>query len=134
MCREPVTFGGGITIVYEGRSLPASARKYPADTHRSYLGCSTSPGTYWAGRCGRAGASGVVVTVRVYGCTPTASHARFARRGRRRVREAAPRMAPAGRRAAPDALALPVGRVQRQSGVRRAPRPPTGPGRSAGTV
>src|SRR5436190_6830291 len=113
MCKEPVTFGGGMTMAYAGRSLPASARKYPADTHRSYLGCSTSPGTYWAGRCGIAGASGVVVTVRVYGCTPTASHARLARRTGRRVREAAPGMASSGRWAAPHALALPVGRVQR---------------------
>src|SRR5947209_4860107 len=50
-----------------GRPLPASARKYPADTHRSYLGCSTSRGTYWADSSGVVGASGVVVTVRVYG-------------------------------------------------------------------
>src|SRR6266571_4265092 len=109
MCSEPVTFGGGITIVYAGRSLPASARKYPADTHRSYLGCSTSPGTYWAGRCGMVEASGVVVTVRVYGCTPDGLHTLGSRaRKARRASEPAARMAPTGRRAAPNALAEPV--------------------------
>ena len=43
-----MTFGGGMTMVYGGLSLAASAVKSPSATHRSYRRCSTSPGAYWA--------------------------------------------------------------------------------------
>ena len=67
MCNEPVTLGGGMTIENGGWSLCASARKYPAATHRSYRRCSTSAGWYWAGRLSAPRLEGVSVTVRVYG-------------------------------------------------------------------
>lgn len=35
MCRTPVTFGGGRTMLYGSRSLLGSAVKYPSDTQRS---------------------------------------------------------------------------------------------------
>ena len=35
MCSDPVTFGGGMTMVNGGASLSASARKYPASTQPS---------------------------------------------------------------------------------------------------
>jgi hypothetical protein len=44
MCKEPVTFGGGITIVKGGFEDVASALKYPAATHFSYRGGSISAG------------------------------------------------------------------------------------------
>ncbi len=44
-----MTFGGGMTIVYGGFSLFASASKYPRSTQRSYSGPSTSAGAYWVG-------------------------------------------------------------------------------------
>src|SRR5215469_1198448 len=55
ICSEPVTFGGGITMVYDGAFEPASAVKYPASTHASYRRGSTSPGLYCAGNGAWAG-------------------------------------------------------------------------------
>src|SRR5207237_2397629 len=46
ICREPVTFGGGITIENAGRADFASARKYPFDSHHWYQRPSTSFASY----------------------------------------------------------------------------------------
>jgi hypothetical protein len=35
MCREPVTFGGGMTMQKGGASTSGSAEKYPAFSQRS---------------------------------------------------------------------------------------------------
>src|SRR5215469_3227902 len=50
MCSDPVTFGGGITMVKGGAADPASVVKYPAATQASYRRVSTSPGLYCVGR------------------------------------------------------------------------------------
>src|SRR5215467_8670031 len=50
ICSEPVTLGGGITMVNGGAADPASAVKYPAAAQASYRRVSTSPGEYCAGR------------------------------------------------------------------------------------
>src|SRR5215472_415096 len=50
MCRDPVTFGGGITMVNGGAADPASAVKYPAAAQASYRRLSTSAGLYCVGR------------------------------------------------------------------------------------
>src|SRR5215469_2888002 len=50
MCRDPVTFGGGITMVNGGAADRASAVKYPAAAQASYRRLSTSAGLYCVGR------------------------------------------------------------------------------------
>src|SRR5262245_40354712 len=50
MCSDPVTLGGGITMVNGGAADPASAVKYPAAAQASYRRVSTSPGEYCVGR------------------------------------------------------------------------------------
>src|SRR5215469_1516351 len=50
MCSDPVTLGGGITMVKGGAADPASAVKYPAAAQASYQRGSTSTGLYCAGR------------------------------------------------------------------------------------
>ena len=49
-CSDPVTFGGGMTMVNGSLSEAASAVKYPFFTHRSYSSPSTSTGTKAVGR------------------------------------------------------------------------------------
>src|ERR1700690_1038895 len=46
MCSEPVTLGGGMTIVKLGRPDCASGVNRPASTQPSYLRLSTSAGEY----------------------------------------------------------------------------------------
>src|SRR5450631_165427 len=61
MCSWPVTLGGGSTIVYGGRSLLASAVKYPPSSQRWYSFASTAEGAYCDGRSDdAAGRSGSV--------------------------------------------------------------------------
>src|SRR5215469_1243170 len=50
MCSDPVTFGGGITMVNGGAADPASAVKYPAAAQASYRRLSTSAGRYCVGK------------------------------------------------------------------------------------
>src|SRR5215831_2715356 len=49
MCRDPVTFGGGITMEYAGAGAAASAANRPRATQSSYRRASTSPGAYCGG-------------------------------------------------------------------------------------
>src|SRR5690242_10991874 len=48
MCSDPVTFGGGIAIVYGSRSAraPTPARKYPPSSQNRYHRGSTSRESY----------------------------------------------------------------------------------------
>src|SRR6516165_9851342 len=46
MCKLPVTFGGGIMIVYGGLPLSGSALNPPERSHRSYRRASTAEGWY----------------------------------------------------------------------------------------
>src|SRR5688572_11942689 len=52
MCREPVTFGGGMTIANGGFSESGFAVKYPRDSQTGYQRASTSLGSYALGSTG----------------------------------------------------------------------------------